>query len=74
MPNMSYCRFENTGRAFQDCLNVVGEALDDGLNYKEFLETLSDDEQYWFKRLVTFCSDMTVFVDELHENLKQDEY
>ena len=74
MPNMSYCRFENTAKDFQDCLNVVGDALDTGLNYKEFLEKLGDDEAYWFKRLMTYCSDMTQYVDVLHENQKQDEY
>jgi hypothetical protein len=23
MPNMSYCRFENTARALQDCVNAI---------------------------------------------------
>ena len=25
MPNMSYCRFENTARALQDCVNAIQE-------------------------------------------------
>ena len=74
MASMSYCKFENTSRDFLECLNSVGRALEDGKNYREFVDTLSEDEQYWFKRLLDYCSGMQVYVDELHENQKQDEY
>lgn len=42
MPNMSYCRFENTVPALRDCY----EALDG---------ELSADEEKWRKRLIELC-------------------
>ena len=72
MPSMSYCRFENTARDFLECLNQVGRSLEDGATYQEFIESLSDSEQYWFKRMMTYCSDMQQYVDDLHENRRED--
>ena len=65
MANMSYCRFRNTFLDLQDCVNVLGEALDDGLNYKEFYSALSEDEQYYFKRMLTRAQDFVSYTDEL---------
>lgn len=65
MPNMSYCRFHNTYLDLNDCVNVVGEALDNGLTLAEFLKELSDDEQYYFKRMVTRAHDIVQYYDEL---------
>ena len=67
MPNMSYCRFHNTYLDLQDCVNVVGEALDNGLTLNEFLAELSPDEQYYFSRLVTRAQDLIQYNDELVE-------
>lgn len=65
MANMSYCRFENTYRDLNDCVNALGEALDDGLTYTEFLDTLSETEQYYFKRMLTRAQDLMDNTDEL---------
>ena len=44
MPNMSYCRFENTYSDLRDCY----EAMDD-------TEKLSLDEQKYRKRIIALC-------------------
>jgi len=31
MPSMSYCAFENTTAEMQQCENMIGEAIDDGV-------------------------------------------
>ena len=43
MPNMSYCRFENTASDLKDCY----DHMDDG--------GLSEDEQRARKRLIKLC-------------------
>lgn len=65
MANMSYCRFENTYRDLLDCVNTLSEALDDGLTYTEFLDTLSETEQYYFKRLLLRAHGLIENNDEL---------
>ena len=53
MANMSYCRFQNTMMDFRDCLDIVGEAVDDGKTMEQFLAELSKEEQYAFCLLYT---------------------
>lgn len=65
MSNMSYCRFHNTYLDMNDCVNTVGEALDNGLNLVEFDKELSEDERYYFRRLVTRAHDLIQYYDEL---------
>ena len=67
MANMSYCRFQNTFLDLQDCVNQLGEALDEGLTYDEFFNELSENEQYYFKRLLTRAQDLVQYNDELLE-------
>lgn len=43
MPNMSYCRFENTFRDLQDCANHWND------------ESLSDSEAEYQKKLIELC-------------------
>jgi hypothetical protein len=43
MPNMSYCRFENTYNDLQDCLEHIKD------------ETPSKDEAYYKKLLIGLC-------------------
>ena len=74
MANMSYCRFHNTYLDFRDCVNVIGDALDNGLTMAEFLAELSEQEQYYFKRLVTTAQDLIQFNEELLEAQHQEEY
>jgi hypothetical protein len=65
MANMSYCRFQNTFLDLQDCVNQLGAALDEGLTYDEFFNELSENEQYYFKRLLTRAQDLISYADEL---------
>lgn len=44
MANMSYCRFQNTYTDFNDCLNVVREAVYDDVPFEELCEGLGADE------------------------------
>lgn len=74
MANMSYCRFHNTYLDLNDCVNVVGEALDSGLTMAEFLKELSDDEQYYFKRMLIRAADLIQYKEELLEAQHQEDY
>jgi hypothetical protein len=47
MPNMSYCRFQNTLGDLKECYETLGE--------KEISE-LSEDEQRAARRLIKLCS------------------
>jgi len=54
MANMSYCRFENTYRDFQDCL----EALEN-----DGIDSLSDNERYYAERLLNLSKKLIEVVD-----------
>lgn len=43
MANMNYCRFENTSRDFEDCLEAIEN---DGF------DSLSENEQHYAKKLL----------------------
>jgi hypothetical protein len=68
MPNMSYCRFQNTCDDLDDCRNVM-EGADE---YYQSRKDFSSDECNAFERLVEICKhivrmyddDNHVFVDE----------
>ena len=76
MANMSYCRFHNTYLDFRDCVNIVGEALDNGLTMDEFIQELSESEQYYFKRMVIMAQDLVEYNNELLmvEGKQQEDY
>ena len=50
MANMSYCRFQNTERDFQDCVNAVGDPAQD-------FRDLSPEELRAAKRLAMACEE-----------------
>lgn len=54
MPNMSYCRFQNTLGDLQDCFN----SMSDFSSREEWLESLSSDEKRAAKRLLKLCEDV----------------
>lgn len=58
MANMAYCRFENTARAFKDCLGEVMEAIDNGMSLKQFKDSLSSAESDAFDLLFLLIEDM----------------
>lgn len=47
MPNMTYCRFQNTLADLRDCYDAMDE------------EELSEEEQKARQRLISLCSDIT---------------
>ena len=49
MPNMSYCRFQNTCGDLQDCFDALGE--------KE-LDELSESERKYALKLIKMCRDI----------------
>lgn len=51
MPNMSYCRFENTLRDLMDCLDVIEEEGMDAIESKWERES-AEDLLYTAKRFV----------------------
>lgn len=58
MGNMSYCRFQNTVRDLQDCVNAMNNGLE-----------LSKEELNSFIRMVNLCRD----VAENYEGMNDDE-
>ncbi len=59
MSNMSYCRFENTARDLEDCLDAIqnGEINDLGSQYEvDALEQLLD-----------LCRDVVAYKDEIQD-------
>ena len=64
MPNMSYCRFENTVNAMQDCLM----AIDD----REVSE-LSDYEVKALQRFLELGKVIVDYEDEIEEIIEENE-
>lgn len=50
MPNMSYCRFENTYPELRDCYEAMGDDV----------EELSPEEQKYRKRIINLCCDVAI--------------
>ena len=55
MANMSYCRFENTYRDMQDCVDALEE---------EGFESLSENEKYYAKMLLKLSKELAEALDE----------
>jgi hypothetical protein len=51
MPNMSYCRFQNTYRDLDDCYEAI-------INYEEGKEELSEEEQAYKNKLIELCKEI----------------
>ena len=62
MPNMSYCRFQNTVQDMEDCFNTMYEAVD-----AEEPMQLSDDEQRAFQRMYDMLQDLQEMMDSVTE-------
>jgi hypothetical protein len=68
MSNMSYCRFENTSNDMLDCLNAVGEAVDEGKTLNQFKKELSSsDERHAFDRLLQAARDFVEVAEQLED-------
>jgi len=62
MPNMSYCRFQNTVQDMEDCFNAMAEAVD-----AEEPMQLSNDEQRAFQRMYDMLQDLQDTMDSVTE-------
>lgn len=63
MSNMSYCRFENTLHALQDCYG----ALEDGE-----IDDMSPEEERAMKNLIKLCGDLHEEFNESKDNVVTD--
>lgn len=69
MSNMSYCRFENTVDDMRDCLNALTDAVESGLSFDQFLESLSSDyERKGVRSMANVLIDMAEAFEQLHDN------
>ena len=50
MPNMSYCRFENTYNDLRDCLDAL-----DNSSVEELEENASQYEKRYIRKLIKLC-------------------
>lgn len=57
MSNMSYCRFENTSRDMQDCVNAVMEMIENGYDLDSY-------ETRGFKQLIEQAAELLNLVGE----------
>lgn len=62
MGNMSYCRFENTASALEDCL----DALENGAH----TEDLSSYEKRGLEALLGYCAEVHYMKEEIEEALE----
>ena len=62
MGNMSYCRFENTARDLQDCVNAIDRGETDELNEYE-TSGLAD-----ILKLAEYIVDMEDYINDILED------
>ena len=62
MPNMSYCRFENTFNDLKECLIAMENEYE-----------LSDSEQYHKEQLIKLCSTISMYFDEDRDDEYEDD-
>ena len=74
MANMSYCRFQNTSNDLADCVNVIEDAIDEGMSIDAFLEGMSSEEQRAFRRLVDLADKLQGAVEALENNMDEVDY
>ena len=58
MPNMSYCRFENTTGDLRDCIDDLGELTQDKVN------RMSQHERPAVLELISLCQEVVERFDE----------
>ena len=66
MANMSYCRFENTYRALEDCAIALEEK-----GIEEYIKEANEYEKPFISRLIRLCEEISGdFKEDLTENNK----
>lgn len=70
MSNMSYCRWENTSRDFEECVDALEEGIEKHGSLENFLQTLSsDDERRAFKRMIQLAA---IFIRHIYNSEEDD--
>jgi len=69
MPNMSYCRFENTAGDMNDCLIDLVDAVDAGLSMAQFMDRLSSVyERRSVQRMIDLLGQLSEAFEQLEAN------
>ena len=68
MGNMSYCRFENTAIALQDCIDAVEEMMDNN-GKNSYGETLSTSEKVAFEELIEIADNYSNYAQTVQEQV-----
>jgi len=73
MGNLSYCRFQNTANALQDCLDAVQTMLDHkGKN--EYGEALYGSEKRAFEEMIELCDNFSNYANSVLEQYGDEMY
>jgi len=65
---MSYCRFENTAIALQDCIDAVEEMMDNN-GKNSYGETLSTSEKVAFEELIEIADNYSNYAQTVQEQV-----
>lgn len=66
MVSMSYCAFENTATDMRQCLSMLEEAADSGMDLREFIESRSSREEgRAVERLIALAEELLEVVNEM---------
>lgn len=69
MVSMSYCAFENTATDMRQCLSMLEEAADSGMDLREFIESRSSREEgRAVERLIALAEELLEIVNEMTGN------
>jgi hypothetical protein len=73
MSNMSYCRFENTSRDLQDCIDAV-EIMLDHKGKNEYGEALYGTEKVAFEEMIELCDNFSNYANTVLEQYGDEMY
>ena len=73
MSNMSYCRFENTSRDLQDCIDAV-ETMLDHKGKNEHGEALYGAEKVAFEEMIELCDNFSNYANTVLEQYGDEMY
>ncbi len=73
MGNLSYCRFENTANALQDCLDAV-ETMLDHKGKNEYGEALYGPEKAAFEEMIELCDNFSNYANTVLEQYGETMY
>lgn len=67
MSNMSYCRFQNTSKDLQDCIDALDNYIEDMLEDEDELTNLSKNEKRAAEDMRQQCETYIRIFDEAEE-------